>query len=177
MPQGRESLIEVGGALRYWINRGAVNGEFKTTLDDGTPLIVVRGLTGAGYDVLENRPSAGGQTVVHATNVGVVGTMSGGAVNQTTGASFADLMSALEKVHHLAAAREDATAALVESAIEGVLTELQSAQPNENKITRVLKALSQLIQTLGEFEPAWTLVAVEAARLGIAIPLPPGLAH
>lgn len=165
MPPGRETLIAVGRALRYWINRGALDADHKATLDDGIPLMVIRGLTPSGYDVLENRANASPHTIVNAANVGVVGSMSGGVVNQTSGATFSDLVAALEKLVEVAAETDSDAAAVVEPAVAGALGELRLPQPNETKVRRVLTGIGATIQTLGELGPAWALVAAEPPAL------------
>jgi len=175
MPNDRDTLSSIADGLRYWIDRGALNARDGGNSEDGVPLIVVLRLTALGHDIVEDRlavhpPS----TIVHAETVGIVGTMTGGVVNQNVGAGFADLLAALERFRAAAVEEPSDTAAVIESAASEVVRRLQAQHSDRNQIQRVLNGIAATVQTVGALGPAWTLVATEAAKVGIQIMAVPG---
>jgi hypothetical protein len=109
---------------------------------------------------------------ITATNIGVVGTMTGGSINQAVGATWQELAEALEALGDKAEALQAPSASVVEAVVHTVLAEIRAKEPNKGKVRKILNGISEVIQTLGELGPAWALVATEAAKVGIQLALP-----
>ncbi len=170
------TLTTVGKCLVYWIERRKIDGRVLPQSELPYEIVHLVKMTASGIDYLESdsRLKASGDTTYtfHNSTIGVAGPVSGGSVTQTFSNNAADFARAL---HALAAELGESTedsAPVAEALAEKAASAVTEEHPEPLRLSRVMVALSQTIQTMGAVPAAYALVCSEAAKHGFSLPQP-----